>query len=327
MTPAATPPLRVGVVGCSRFAVRSMIPAIAACDRMRLAAVASRSAEKAAAVAERFDCAARHGYGTLLEDDAIDAVYVPLPTGLHEEWVTRALAAGKHALVEKSFALDAASAERMVAVARERDLLVAENFLFPNHSQTAWVLRTLTEGGIGDPLSFRLTFCFPHLAPEDIRYRRELGGGALYDAGCYTVRAARTLLGDDVAVVGSRIRHDSERGVDVRGAALLADSRGRTAHLAWGFGMQYVCAWDVLGSDGRLTVERAFTPPPGHAPTVHVRRGAESSTERLPADDHFANMCARFAAETSSAEARSLRREEILGQARLMDAVRRGGAP
>jgi predicted dehydrogenase len=290
MSGAQTGNLRMGVMGCSRFAIRSMIPAIVGTPGMALAAVASRTAGRAAETAEQFECSPVDGYAALLARDDVDAVYVPLPTGLHEEWVTRALEAGKHVFAEKTFAMDAASAKRMTAAAERNGVLLVENFLFPNHSQTAWVQRVLDDGAIGRPLSYRFTFSFPHIDPGDIRYDRELGGGALLDIGCYTLRAVRLFLGEEAELLGSRVVEDPAYGVDVRGAALFADAHGRTAHASWAFGMQYVCEWDIVGTEGRLTLDRAFTAPPGHVPRPRIRRDREVETVELPSDDYFARL-------------------------------------
>lgn len=300
-----------------------MLPALRDCPAIELAAVASRSTEKAERVAAEFGCTAHHGYEALLADAAIDAVYVPLPTGLHEKWVTAALGAGKHALVEKSSAMDAASARRMAGLAGDRGLLLVENFLFPHHSQTAWVQAALKGGMLGRLVELRATFSFPHRADDDIRYVRELGGGALYDVGTYALRAARLLLGDDLRVAGATLTDDAARGVDVHGTALLDHTGGQVAQLSWGIGLQYECRWDLLGTGGRMVLERAFTPPPGLQPTVRIECGRELRTETLPADDYYGNMLRHFAAAVRDPAAHATERESLVRQALLLDAVRR----
>ena len=109
-------------MACADIAQRSVIPAILQSEHTQLVAVASRSAQKARKFAGQFGAAAITGYANLLERPDIDAIYMPLPTGLHEEWVKRSLEAGKHVLVEKSFAMDLASARRMLDVARSNNL-------------------------------------------------------------------------------------------------------------------------------------------------------------------------------------------------------------
>lgn len=133
---AATPgtnKLRIGVMGCSGFAARAMIPAMKELPEIELKAVASRNGVKAKTYAERFDCDAVEGYDGLLRREDLDAIYMPLPPGLHEEWISRSLEAGKHVLVEKPFVTDGSAALHLLRKAREKRLLVMENFLFLHH--------------------------------------------------------------------------------------------------------------------------------------------------------------------------------------------------
>jgi len=317
-------PLRVGVISCANIALRSMIPALVASPAAELAGIASRSLEKAERAVATFGGRAFDGYAALLDDPAIDAVYIPLPTGLHEEWVTAALAAGKHAFVEKSFAMDADSAERMVADATERGLLLLENILFQFHRQTAWIDAAIARGEIGRLQQLRTSFCFPHRAPDDIRYVRELGGGALFDVGTYGVCAARHFLGEDVRVVGATLLMDDERGVDVQGTATVESSDGRVAQLSWGFGYQYTCSWELIGSEGRIAADRAFTSPPGAERSVRLERGRDAHVETIPPDDYYANIWRAFAAAVGDPSAHAAHHDAIVRQARLLDAVRRG---
>ncbi len=186
--------LRMGVMGCANIAWRAMIPAMIACKEIHLVAIASRTREKAQKFADQFNCDAIVGYEHLLGRDDIDAVYMPLPTGLHDEWVAKTLEAGKHILVEKSFAENYASARSMVSLAQEKNLLVMENFLFPHHAQHAWVSDLIARGELGEIQLLRSTFGFPPLPRDNFRYNKALGGGALLDAGAYVVKAATLFL-------------------------------------------------------------------------------------------------------------------------------------
>ena len=156
-------------MGCANIALRSVIPAILSCGFTRLVAVASRSSQKAQQFAAQFECEAVQGYENLLSRDDIDAIYMPLPTGLHEEWVTRSLEAGKHVLVEKSFASDYASARLMLDLARSSNLLVMENFMFLYHSQYDFIKDQIDKGAIGELRGFRSSFGFPPLQQENFQ--------------------------------------------------------------------------------------------------------------------------------------------------------------
>jgi predicted dehydrogenase len=315
----------MGVIGCADIAWRAMIPAMVDCSEMRLVAVASRTAKKARKFADQFDCDAVIGYERLLELDAIDAVYMPLPTGLHEEWVTRTLAAGKHILVEKSFAENYESAQAMLDLATAKRLLVLENFLFPHHSQHAWVKDLIARGEIGDIHLFRSTFGFPPLSRDNFRYNRRLGGGALLDAGAYVIKASQLFLGKELVLLGAALQYDDVSDVDIYGDAMLANSKGQVAQVSFGFNYFYQCNYELLGTKGKLMVNRSFTPPPGFRPTVELCCHNVKHEFCLPADNHYVNMCRFFANAVREEERFQEHREALLHQARLLDAVRSKG--
>jgi len=182
-------------MGCANIAWRSMLPALRKAEGWRLAAVASRTPDKAQRFADAFGAEAVVGYEHLLERDDIDAIYMPLPTGLHREWVAKALGARKHLLVEKSFAEDDSVTRELLAQAQAAGVCVIENYLFVHHAQTQAIREVIQEGAIGDLLLLRTTFSFPPLSSDNFRYQRELGGGALLDAGGYTAMLCQEFLG------------------------------------------------------------------------------------------------------------------------------------
>ncbi|GGP00684.1 Gfo/Idh/MocA family protein [Wenjunlia tyrosinilytica] len=319
--------LNVGVLGCADIAQRNTIPALMAEPSVRLVAVASRGREKAEAFARRAGCEAVTGYAALLDRVDIDAVYIPLPPALHAEWVGKALAAGKHVLAEKPLSTDAAEAVALVGAARSGNRLLVENFAFLHHSQHAAVRRLIDEGTIGEPRSMTAEFGFPPLDPADIRYQRSLGGGALLDAGVYTLRAAGLFLGPDVRVEGAVARWDRSTGVDVGGAALVSTPDGRSGHLSFGFDRSYRCTYTVWGSEGTVTLERAFTTPPTLRPVVRIQRQDHFEERTLAPDHQFANLVGAFARTVLEGGDLSASGHEILRQAGLVDAVRCAARP
>ncbi|MFI9812597.1 Gfo/Idh/MocA family protein [Saccharothrix variisporea] len=288
-------PLRLGLLGCADVATRRVLPAVAAVPGIELAVVASRSEAKARAVADAFGGEPVRGYQRLLDRADVDAVYVPLPSGLHAEWVRRALLAGKHVLAEKPLTTDLATTVELVELARGADLVLRENFMFVHHSQHGHVARLLADGAIGALRSFAATFAIPPRPPGDIRHRPELGGGALLDVGAYPLRAAQLLLGPELEVVGAALRHDDDLGVDLGGGVLVRRADGVTGHLAFGLEHRYTSRYELLGSTGRLSVDHVFTPPATHRPVVALDRQDDREEFVLPADDQCANSVAAFA--------------------------------
>ncbi|UQU67689.1 Gfo/Idh/MocA family oxidoreductase [Couchioplanes caeruleus] len=314
--------LRVGVLGCSSIALRRTVPALAADAGVRVTAIASRDPAKAEAAAQRFGATPVHGYERLLERPDIDAVYVPLPPALHAVWVERALHAGKHVLAEKPLTTTAKDAHRLVELARSAGLVLLECFAFVHHSQHAEVQRRLQAGEIGTLRALDADFAFPPLPSSDIRYRPELGGGALLDAGVYPLRVAQLFLGPDLTVAGATLEHDPVSGVDVAGAAVLTTPQGRSAQIRFGFTHSYRSAYVLWGSAGRMTVRRAFTPPAGFAPVLGIEHQNRIQELTLPADDQLGRLVGRFAAAVRGEQDPADLVRASLRQAELVEAVR-----
>lgn len=312
------PKIRIGVLGCANIAIRSMIPELARHASYRLMAVASRSPEKSALLAAQYECKALT-YEQLVTEPEIEAVYIPLPTGLHFEWVMKALAAGKHVLCEKSLGGTLAEVEQMVSLAREERLLLVENFQFRFHSQHATVKHLLAAGVIGEMRCFRASFGFPPFADgaENIRYKRELGGGALLDAGAYTIKATTFMLGLDCQVKAATLRMSSDCEVDLGGSIYLENGDGLVSETAFGFDNFYQCNYEIWGSKGKLTAKRAFTAAPGFEPELLIETPAGAENRKLSADNHFANMLTHFAKVAADGEY-DAEYEQNLVQAKLL---------
>lgn len=316
--------LRIGVLGCADIAVRRMLPAFAASPQVELVAVASRDELKARRTADRFGCGAVHGYRELLELDEVEAVYVPLPAALHAPWVEAALRSDRHVLAEKPLTTELTGTRALVALARERGLALMENVMFVHHHQHAAVRRLVAEGAIGELRFFHASFAVPARAADDIRHDPALGGGALWDTGVYPLRAAQYFLGPDLDVVGCRLVTGSDRTVDTSGAVLLAAPGGVSAQLTFGLEHAYRNSYELWGSRGHITVDRAFTPPADRPPAIVLHRGTTAEDIRLGPDDQVANTVAAFVRAVRTGSGPD---EASLGQAALLERVRRCGRP
>ncbi|KAB8315242.1 Gfo/Idh/MocA family oxidoreductase [Tolypothrix campylonemoides VB511288] len=312
--------IRIGVMGCANIAERYMIPAINALEEFKLVAVASRTQETAQKFAEKFNCEAIVGYQSLLEREDIDAIYLPLPTGLHNEWINKSLDAGKHILAEKSLGIDFHSTKAMVEKAQEKKLLLMENFQFQYHSQHNYVKKLLTSGEIGEMRSFRASFGFPPLAWNNFRYNAELGGGSLLDAGSYMLKVSQFFLGSDLEVKAADLVYDEELKVDLYGTAYLTNGK-LSSQVAWGFDNFYQCNYEIWGSKGKLSCERAYSAPPGFSPKIIIEKQGLRTEILLDSDNHFENILKYF--RHSILEQKYEHHfKEILTQARLIEQVK-----
>ncbi|MDA9773310.1 Gfo/Idh/MocA family oxidoreductase [Saprospiraceae bacterium] len=314
--------MKWGVVGCAKIAENAVIPAILSGNESELIAVASRSSIKAQEFAKKFDCKPYGSYEELLADETIESVYIPLPTGLHYEWVMKALENDKHVLVEKSAGVNYTECKSMVELARQKNLALVENFQFQFHSQHKYVKGLISENKLGEIRSFRSSFGFPPFDVEsNIRYNRELGGGALLDSGAYVLKVTSFLFGNDFEVASSFLTQHKKFEVDWAGGAFLFSKNQRMfSQVSFGFDNYYQCNYEIWGSEGKLTSTRAFTAKPGFSPTVILEQSGKVEEIILPSDNHFLNMINHF-------QDIVLRRdfdddyEKILVQASLIDQV------
>ena len=315
--------LRVGILGCAAIAKRSIAPALAAHPSFQLTAIASRKAETAIAFAEQYR-ARPCSYGELVSADDIDLVYCPLPTGLHYEWVEKCLLANKHVLCEKSLACTYDEVARLVDLARPRRLLLMESFQFRFHAQNVYVRKLLEDGVIGPVRQVSIRFGIPPF-PEgavNIRYSKELGGGALLDNGAYTLKAAHYLLGKDLTVLAamSDIDRPNKDGVgddvDLSGSIMLRAQDGISIQAAYGFIHYYQNGYEIWGRDGKITTTRAFTARPDFAAPVIVET-VKGKTEQTFQDDHFANLLTHVSACIEGQNFEDEYRQNLL-QARLL---------
>jgi predicted dehydrogenase len=321
-------PVRLGVLGCADVAVRRVLPAVAATPGVRLVAVASRRRERAEHLAGAFGADAVTGYGALLARSDVDAVYLPLPSGLHAEWIGRALAAGKHVLAEKPLTTSAAETGRALADAAARGLVLRENVMFCHHPLHAAVRTLVERGAVGELRSFAAAFTIPPRPPGDVRLSHPLGGGALLDAAAYPLRAALVHLGRDLAVRGAVLRRGAgdagaDPGVDLGGAALLGRPDGVSAALEFGIDDAYRSTYRLAGTRGRIEVDHVFTTPPDHEPVARLTTAAGTEEIALPAGDHCRGAVAAFAdAVRGGGDVPGWDAATVLAQARLVDAIR-----
>ena len=226
--------MRLGLLGCASIARRHMIPAAIELGLFDLVAVASRDKNKGEKFGAQFRCENVTGYETLVKRADLDAIYIPLPVGLHHRWTRRCLEEHKHVLVEKSFVPDLASAQDLTSLASANNLVIMENFAFLFHSQLKYVQQLIRCNEIGDVRSFRSAFGFPPRPFNDIRYDKNLGGGALLDAGTYTIRSTQTFLGSDLCVKSASLNIAKSSGVDIFGSAHIVSSKGLSSTVSFG---------------------------------------------------------------------------------------------
>jgi predicted dehydrogenase len=250
--------VRWGLLSTARIN-RRLIPAIRASRRGVVAAVASRDEARAKAYAAEWEIPRCFGsYESMLDSGEIDAVYIGLPNHLHAEWSVRALQAGVHVLCEKPFAITLEQVDAMIAASRQSGNALAEAFMYLHHPQTKIVAEWVGNGRLGEVVMVRSVFTFKLDDPGNVRLVPEWGGGALWDIGIYPVSFAQFVLGGPPQRV-SAVHTLAPSGVDDSFAGHMFYPEGGIAQLACSFRSPWYAYAEVLGTDGRLLIDRPFS--------------------------------------------------------------------
>ncbi|HKJ23651.1 MAG TPA: Gfo/Idh/MocA family oxidoreductase [Myxococcota bacterium] len=314
-------PLRIGVLGAARIAPMALLRPARHAPGVEVSAVAARDVAKA----RRF--ARKHGipcvlesYDALLGDPAIDAVYVPLPNGLHAEWTLRALEAGKHVLCEKPFAANAAEAERVAAAARKSDRVVMEAFHWRYHPLAERMIEIVASGRLGRVRRIETSMCIPLPLPGDIRYRLDLAGGATMDTGCYAIHMLRHLAGDEPEVGSARALESSPR-VDRAMEAELRFADGRTGRIECSlFSAKLLkIRARVVGDAGELDVFNPVGPQIFHRLTLRTAEGTE--IERFTREPTYAFQLRAFERAVREGAPFPTGVDDAVANMRVVDAV------
>jgi len=262
--------LRWGLLGTAHIN-RRLIPAMRAARRSFVGAVGSREFGRGEAYAREWSIPVVHaGYDALLRDQAIDAIYIPLPNTLHVEWTLRALDAGKHVLCEKPLTLSEDEIDRIEAAVARSGRVAAEAFMYRHEPLTGRILELMADNVVGATRTIASGFSFARDRVDDIRLNAALGGGSLWDIGCYAVSIARLVAGaEPVEAFGFALA--APTGVDETFTGMLKFPHGVVAAVHSDFGAANRAWLEVAGRDGVLRVNDPFRPSPRHE--IYVRRG------------------------------------------------------
>lgn len=287
--------VRWGVMSTANIGRAAVNPAIQASSNGTLDAVASRDGDRARAFAHAHGIPRAHGsYEALLADDAIDAVYIPLPNSLHLEWTLRAVEAGKHVLCEKPLALTEAECCTMDVAARENGVVLMEAFMYRFHPRSAAVVAAVRAGRLGALHAIRSSFTFRLTNPDNIRLDPALGGGALLDVGCYCVNVSRTVAGSEPHTVQATARW-TDRDVDDALAGMLHFDGDVVAHFDCSLAAERCERYEVAGTDGYFDVPAAFLPGTGDVEYTEVRGREGAEAHRFDGADEYRLMVEHFA--------------------------------
>ena len=317
-------PLRFGILGAARIAPMALIQPARRVAEAEVLAVAARDATRARSFARKHGIPRIHdSYDALLADPEIDAIYNPLPNGLHCEWTIKALRAGKHVLCEKPIASNTDEAQQMADAARETGRALFEAFHWRYHPLAARVKAIVASGAIGAPRHYEAALAFPlGLLRNDIRWRFDLAGGALMDAGCYTVSMVRQMAESEPAVESAKAWLWSPQ-VDRRMEARFRFSDGRSASI-----LASMWSRTVLKLSLRITGERGevrvFNPiAPHFYNRVTVRTPDGKTSERVAGEATYTCQLRAFVDHVRNGTPVPTGADDAIANMRVIDAVYR----
>jgi predicted dehydrogenase len=324
--------VRWGILSTANIGVRKVIPATQKAERCEVIAIASRDGERAARTAAELGIPRAHeGYDALLSDPDVDAVYIPLPNSEHEAWTIAAARAGKHVLCEKPLAMTAAEAEEMVRACADEGVLLMEAFMYRLHPSWEAVRDLVGSGRIGRVRAIQSWFSYFNDDPGNIRNVPELGGGALYDIGCYCINLSRMLFGGEPTGIEASVTRDAT-GTDVLTSAILAFDDDVAV---------FTCSTraepdqrvHIYGTEGRISIGIPFNIPPDRPAEITVTAGGDppvspaSETLTFAAADEYTIQAERFANAVLDSRPLPIPPEDAIGNLRVIDAIFRAGGP
>jgi predicted dehydrogenase len=319
-------PVRWGILGAANIAVNKVIPAMGASRHSRVVAIASREIARARAAAARLGIPKVYdSYDDLIDDPEVEAIYNPLPNHLHVPWSIRAAQAGKHVLCEKPIALTAEEARSLEAARDANGVQIAEAFMVRTHPQWLEVERIVASGRVGDLRLVSGHFSYYRRDPSDIRSRREWGGGALMDIGCYPIFIARWMFGAEPTDVVGLLDRDPELGVDRLTSALLRFPRGQATFTCAGQ-LAHHQRMQLFGERGRIEVEIPFNAPPDAPTRIFVDDGsrlggASAVAVEIAAVDQYTLQADRFSEAVRGVGTVPVSLENAVGNMVVIDAL------
>ena len=264
-----------GILSTAGIATRRVLPALQQCEFVEIAAIASRSEERAKAVAKQFGIPKSYdSYDLLLADPEIEAIYNPLPNHLHAEWTIRAASRGKHVLCEKPIARNVAEARRIREARDEQNVKISEAFMIVTHPQWLRARDIVNSGRIGKLLCASGFFSYFNVDPGNVRNVLDYAGGGLMDIGCYPIRTSRFVFGEEPIRVIGCVERDPSFKTDRLTSAILEFPRGQ-AIFTVSTQLVYYQRMQFFGSEGRVEVEIPFNAPTDKPARILVDNGKE----------------------------------------------------
>ncbi|MBX2805838.1 MAG: Gfo/Idh/MocA family oxidoreductase [Hyphomicrobiales bacterium] len=319
-------PVKLGVISTAKIGTTKVIPAMQKSTGCSVHAIASRNPDAAKTAADALGVPKAYGsYEDMLADPEIEAVYNPLPNHLHVPLSIKAAEAGKHVLCEKPISFNAQEARQLIDARDNHGVVIAEAFMVRYHPQWIKARELVRSGAIGEVRVVQGTFSYMNRDPSDVRNKADIGGGALYDIGCYTIVSSRYIFGQEPVRAVSLIERDPDFCTDRLASALLEFPSGQAL---------FVCSTQlvpyqrvqIFGTNGRIEVQIPFNAPHEEGCVIFCDDGSaqgDASARKIAFDavDQYTLQADAFARAVRGVEPLEFPIEDAVKNMAVIDAV------
>lgn len=317
--------IKWGVLSTAKIGLKQVIPAMQLGEFTEVMAISSRSLDKAEVAASSLGIEKAYGsYEALLEDPDVDAIYNPLPNNMHLEWTVKAMEAGKHVLCEKPIALTVTDVEKMIGVRDKCGVKAGEAFMVKSNPQWIETRERVRRGEVGDLRLIQGMFSYYNVDPSNIRNIPELGGGGIWDIGCYPVTTSRYIFEQEPVRLLAILEFDPEMKTD-RLASVIMEFPSGQALFAVSTQLVPFQRMHIFGTDGHLEVKIPFNAPNDRPCTVAQDRGSilidEITTHAYPVTNQYTLMADAFSKAILEDGEVPVSLEDALNNTRVLTAI------
>ena len=312
--------MKFAIIGCGNIAQKSAIPALLNSGVSSISVCVDTNPEKRKEIYEKYNLPFETSLEKAFNKYNFDAVYISTPNATHKEIILYAAKNKKHILCQKSIVSNFVEANEVVIYCKENNVAIFEGFMYQFHTQHKVVKNIIESGEIGNPFHFQAWFGFPPISQNDFRYNKSLGGGAILDAGSYTIHSARHFFNCEPISIHSIIENEGHE-VEVRGCAMLNFGKNRTAHLVFGFNNMYQNKYIIWGTKGVITLDRAFAIPPDFESVLLLEKQGLKKEYIMRPCNHFIEEIRYFVQNISSINHVQQWQDEILNQLKVISKI------
>lgn len=317
--------IRWGILSTAKIGLKQVIPAMQLAESCEVTAISSRSTDMARVAADSLGIASAYGsYEELLEDPEVDAIYNPLPNNMHMEWTLKAMEAGKHVLCEKPIALCVEDVEEMIRVRDSCGVKAGEAFMVKSNPQWIETRERVRRGEVGDIRLVQGVFSYHNTDPANIRNILELGGGGIWDIGCYPVTTSRYIFEQEPLRLVASLEFDPEMKTDRLGSVIMEYPSGQ-AQFSVSTQLVPYQRMHIFGTKGHLEVHIPFNAPNDRSCTVAQDRGTliqeEITIHAYPVADQYTLMADQFSKAIIEDKTVPVTLEDALKNTKVLTAI------